>query len=46
MRVRLLADAEVQNGTDNLVWQVVGGDDDGAVGAYSRASITATSRRE
>jgi hypothetical protein len=46
MPVRLLADAEVQNGTDNLVGQVVGGDDDGAVGACSRVSITATSRRE
>jgi hypothetical protein len=37
MPVRLPAGCEVEYGTDNLVGQVVGGDDDGAFGREKRA---------
>ena len=37
MPVRLLAGAEVEHGTDKVVGQVVGGDDDGAFGREKRA---------
>jgi hypothetical protein len=37
MPVRLPAGREVENGTDNVVGQVVGGHDDGAIGREKRA---------
>jgi hypothetical protein len=39
MPVRLPAGTEVEHGTNHVVGQMVGGDDDGAIGGEKRAGV-------